>query len=339
MRLYLVVLLALSNFVSADVIHFINGDRLSGNVVEMKKDKLEFNNPAMGTLSIDWNSVRTLETNAPYPIDLKSGSTIIGLLKPVGDKEKVVEIESNGKEFKTSLPLDSIQTINTRQDVWTNKIAFGYSDLNGNTNKTTVNTSLHSVRPFSSKGVLKNQITVQGSINYSRSNGETNERKGRFEGKFDSFIHKNLNWYFSETLSYNYQQDLQLRAVESLGVEYTFYKKNNWTIKPLVAISRLDSFYTDDAVTTGDGNYFSISPGLYIQWTPWKEITLSNKTTIAPNIRDLEDYVFDCHTSLSIPLIQKLSLLMSYNLSITSQPPEDVDRKDQTTTVSFGYTF
>ena len=339
MRFYLFIFTILSSFLSGDVIHFMNGDRLTGNIIEMKEEKLEFKTASMGTLTIDWQSVRTVETNEAYPIDLKSGDSLIVFFKPDGDKEKVVELETSGKEFKASLPLDSILTIIPREDKWSTTVALGYSSLKGNSNQTKVNTSIEAVRPFTKHGKLKNQITVNGSINYSRSSQTTSVRKGKFNGVFDSYISPQLNWYFSETISYNFLQDLRLRAVEALGVEYTLVNKNGWTVKPTIAISRLDSFYTKDAVLTGDANYFSLSPSIKFQWITWRNITLKNHTLITPDIKNLNDYIFDCDTSLSLPLARNFALLLGYDLCITSKPPKGIGRKDQTSSVSFSYTF
>lgn len=65
-----------------DAIVLRNGDRFTGEVVQMRQGKLQVKTDDMGTLSIEWDKIASISTADQYDITLQSGSRLLGRFRP-----------------------------------------------------------------------------------------------------------------------------------------------------------------------------------------------------------------------------------------------------------------
>ncbi|HEX6974787.1 MAG TPA: DUF481 domain-containing protein [Vicinamibacterales bacterium] len=65
-----------------DVVVLRNGDRLTGEVVELRQGKLKVKTDDMGTLSIEWDKVAAVTTAEWYDVTMRDGSLLYGRLRP-----------------------------------------------------------------------------------------------------------------------------------------------------------------------------------------------------------------------------------------------------------------
>lgn len=74
-----------------DVVIFVNGDRLTGEVKSLERGKLRFKTAATDTISIEWNDVAHLTSDQNIQVETESGSRFLGsLAKPVREGIVVV---------------------------------------------------------------------------------------------------------------------------------------------------------------------------------------------------------------------------------------------------------
>jgi hypothetical protein len=78
------VLLAPSTVLAArtDAIVLRNGDRFTGEVVQMRQGKLQVKTDDAGTLSIEWDKIASISTADFYDITLQDGSHLFGRFRP-----------------------------------------------------------------------------------------------------------------------------------------------------------------------------------------------------------------------------------------------------------------
>jgi hypothetical protein len=72
-----------------DVVEFKNGDRLTGEVKKLVRGRLSFDTDATGVISIDWEDIRSVNTDQKIQIEVVSGARYFG---SIGRAENEAEI-------------------------------------------------------------------------------------------------------------------------------------------------------------------------------------------------------------------------------------------------------
>lgn len=93
-------------FVCADCIEFINGDSLTGRLVEITSDMLTFNADMLGQISINRKDIKKIERKEPFEIYFVNGKTIQGKLDITSEKLLII-----GKEKKETVQWEEVQRI------------------------------------------------------------------------------------------------------------------------------------------------------------------------------------------------------------------------------------
>lgn len=65
-----------------DIIVLKNGDRLTGEVVQLRQGKLQVKTDDAGTLSIEWDKIASITTADQYDVMMRDGSNLLGRLRP-----------------------------------------------------------------------------------------------------------------------------------------------------------------------------------------------------------------------------------------------------------------
>src|SRR5262245_12793538 len=63
-----------------DVVTLVNGDRITAEIKGLDRGKLTVKTDAAGTIGIEWNKVRRVESPASYEVELTSGARLLGTL-------------------------------------------------------------------------------------------------------------------------------------------------------------------------------------------------------------------------------------------------------------------
>jgi hypothetical protein len=61
-----------------DIVHFTNGDRLTGEIKGLEKGKLELSTSTAGTVDIEWDKISRIETNQYVRVETSSGASYHG---------------------------------------------------------------------------------------------------------------------------------------------------------------------------------------------------------------------------------------------------------------------
>jgi len=63
-----------------DVLVFLNGDRLTGEVKSLERGRLRFNTDATGTIAIEWDDIASLQSNQNIQVESEGGVRYLGNL-------------------------------------------------------------------------------------------------------------------------------------------------------------------------------------------------------------------------------------------------------------------
>lgn len=110
-----------------DIIILRNGDRLTGEVTQLRQGKLQVKTDDAGTLSIEWDKIAALTTAALYDVTLRDGQHLLGRFTPAAPR--YLNLVALGGT-STTLPMDEIVSLSTIKTKFLQRID-GSIDLGG----------------------------------------------------------------------------------------------------------------------------------------------------------------------------------------------------------------
>jgi len=182
------------SFIYSDRIEFVNGDSLTGEIVEITNDHLILNTDILGTITVKRTDINKIEREEPFEVSLVNGETIQGKMDFTSDKLLITE-----KGKKQSIPWENIQKITPTtenpaiQEQKDKRKWSGSGKLLASLQKgTTDTTNLESSIAVSGKRT-KDLIEMELSGAYGEVENEINTR--RYNGKLRYQYYPEKNWY------------------------------------------------------------------------------------------------------------------------------------------------
>lgn len=94
--LMVVATFTVASDVRADQVTFVNGDRISGEILSISDGKIQIATEYAGTITADFGKIIGLTTDAAGKITLRNGDLISGAIREVSPDRIVVESEALG---------------------------------------------------------------------------------------------------------------------------------------------------------------------------------------------------------------------------------------------------
>jgi len=206
------------NPVMADELYLKNGDRISGNILNMNDNQVIIKTSYAGEITVKWTEIVNVKTDQKIAIILKNGIEYLGNILEAG--KGLIKLNSSGKNKTPSLSIEEIKMVMTSME---SKIKIktranvGLSYTRGNTNKD------HSYFDGElSARTANNRYTAGGELNKTEDNGIETENNAMGFLKYDHFLSKRLFIYGNGQFEKDKFQDLNLRSVYGLGSGYQF---------------------------------------------------------------------------------------------------------------------
>lgn len=98
---------------STDVVVFINGDRLTGEVKSLERGKLRFKTAATDTISIEWDDVASLKSDQNIQVETENGDRYLGQLGNASNARHIVVDTRSGQ---MELEIERIVLMNPIED-------------------------------------------------------------------------------------------------------------------------------------------------------------------------------------------------------------------------------
>ena len=168
----LMMLLGLSTAVLADQVTLKNGDRLTGTVVKSDGKTLVLHTDAAGDVTIQFDTIQEIKTDAQLHVTLKDGKTAVG---PVTTSDGKIEIATKTagtveapKDDVTFIRNDAEQTAYDKslhpglKHGWQGGADVGFSIARGNSETENLAVAFNAVHP-----TLNDKITLYASSIYT----------------------------------------------------------------------------------------------------------------------------------------------------------------------------
>jgi len=119
---------------NTEILHFHNGDRLTGELKSLDRGKLSFKTDATGTINIEWDDVASVHSEQNIQVEISSGERYFGKLRRPTDEDGVVVLTDKGQidlEDNVVVKMTPIDQEDWRE--WDIDISAGYNLTSANT--------------------------------------------------------------------------------------------------------------------------------------------------------------------------------------------------------------
>jgi len=214
-----------------DVLVLDNGDRVTGEIVGLKNDTLNFKSNQAGSLKVSLKNIGGLLTDQVVTIRYKSGGYSTGRL--TSSNRGTLRMESTQGRHKGAIQIFTISEIHPGSKIprgfdWTGRINAGATQRSGNTD-----TRLYHLDASIKGRAGKDRHHFEGSFNKEFSKGERTQDDFTVFVQHDRYNSKSLYFYTNVKLARNEPQELTLRTTLGTGGGWQVIedKKTNLSVK------------------------------------------------------------------------------------------------------------
>jgi putative salt-induced outer membrane protein len=367
LSLSLLLLLRLSTNALADQITLANGDKISGEILEIADGQLRIVTEYAGEISVDFARVADLRIDEVGRISLKNGDTITGRIGSIsedkiivtsevfGDAEVARELfegfqsteiaEAERAEFrraeadlkeaerKLAQKEEEIEELTSVSKLWSGSFAVGAQLERGNTDTTDVRVEAKATRK-----APREELRLRFYADYGETEGKTDTNKVFGESKLKVFQTERRYLFGLTNMEYDEMENLDLRAQGFGGLGYNFIDKERTRLLGEVGAGLTGEFFDDG----DDEETLEASGWLNSEWKQrlFEHTEFYQALTLYPSLGDFGEYRLRSESTLTTPLSDhwaiKLSLIDDYDSDPES---EDVKRNDLRFISSMEYTF
>jgi len=214
----------------ADQVTLKNGDRVTGSIVKKDGKTLTIKTEAFGNLTVPWEQVATLQSDAPLNVVLPDGKTVRTTLRTSGGQ---VELQ----ETRETLPPSDLVTIRNADEqaayerlldppwsrLWAGTATIGFAGTQGNAQTRTFTMALHAARVTRSDKTSLYFNAVKASALINSVNADTAQAVRGGWGYNRSVTSRLFVNTFND-YEYDRFQNLDLRFVLGGGLGYSAWK-------------------------------------------------------------------------------------------------------------------
>ncbi len=356
-----IVLVGLTSAAFADHIALKNGDRLTGTVVKSDEKTLVLHTDAAGDVTIQLPAIAQIVTDKPLHVALKSGKTVVGLIKTTDDKVDVTP--AGGPPVET--PKTEVVAIRNDADQlayekslhptllegWNGGANVGLSLTRGNSETTNLALAFNAARP-----TLKDKISI-----YTTSVDTTNELATpttvarlitagiRYERNFNPRVFG----FVSADFMSNALQELDLRQVYGGGLGYHAIKSDKTTLDFFAGLNYTHETYSNGALVTPvtvpptytsygvTNRYAAVTLGEELTQKAGKSTAITESFYFFPDLTD--SYTGQYRGTFSFGTVTKISKWLGWQNQFgdiyVSNPPVGTKQNDIILTTGLNVTF
>jgi hypothetical protein len=316
-RILAIILLSLTSQLAwaekTDIVYLHNGDRITGEVKNLLRGKLEFSTDHMGTIHIEWADIREIVSDTSQALELSNGQRFYGPMVKAENPDIVAVNTADGQVGLNTL--DVITMYPVEASFWERldlSVSLGFSwDKGSNVGKYNLGADAVYRLPESITRLgLNTEITTQENENdTTRSNLNANHM---VVGKSKRF------WTYYGSLEHNDELGIDLRAIGGAGYGWVpIRSQRNWF--SLAAGLNVNSENPIDG--TSETNLEAAGMLVYEYYkysTP--ERTFKVNFVVFPSLTDFGRWRADFSTDFKFEFIEDLFWQLSLYASYDNQP-------------------
>jgi putative salt-induced outer membrane protein YdiY len=323
---------------SADMVVLKNSDRLTGEIQQLKDNRLSLKTSYAGVLSIDWNMVDRVSSNRSFRVEAGSGRQLTGTIR---ESPQALEIQTEGQTVSVALagvvamePVSEDRPAGFWQRLEGN-LDLGYSLTRGNSQLN--QSSLGFQTKYGTTG-----YQVQAEINslFSRQSDAPTTSTHTATLRYDRFLSSQAFAFALNSFERDDRQLLNLRASLGGGLGWQLIKSNRTELSLLTGSTFVnEQFRQGPAGSSEDGSSGEALLGLSLDKAALGRITFTSKLSAFRNFVGVGRYRIALDGGMRVPLVSRFSWSLRLFDRFDSRPPRQVKRNDYGLVSSFGVVF
>lgn len=323
--LLILFLTAIPLSVQAAVVVLKNGDRITGRIVKMEKQRLEIDPPFSDIIKIKWEDVQSITSERPMSVKLYGE---LDLPENIGE-QRLDRIIVNSLGEDEAIRLEDVRAINFAENDYRGYLSAGGNQTSGNSQTEALNISGNLIYRR-----LEHRYTLDGKYNRGQADGKDTANNGSFSVKYDYFVAPRVYVGALNLAESDQFQDLSLRNTGGLILGYDLLDRehHNLTIGAGPAAVYQD-FTTEPATitpsTTGVLRYEFMIRGddvIFFQKTQgFKDLGHGSATRV------------NADQGIRVKITQNWRVNFEYDLRYNSLPVDG--RKTVDTNIIFGFSY
>lgn len=324
---------------AADTITLVNGDRLTGRLLERDGSQLHFQTEYAGKIKIQWVHIRSLEIEEPALLLFDNGNTRSVLSVEVMD-QKIMYRDSGDKELHS---ISAQEIVGISPEAWmknesgllSGRVNFSVKTERGNGDEGYIDfdadvTYRRKVDRFRITGELENDSKVNDIT------GETKTTKDKWllNGSYNYFLNQKTYLGASASFEHDPLADLNLRTTAGPSVGYQFFESKPLNLKAEVGMMLVKEDYRNSENTR------HLHPAWHIDFDKYiieKRLQFYHEQYGVMNLDNEEQWFFKCWTGLRLPLGRGIQVSAEYKLDYNNQPVNNNDSTESTFRMKLGY--
>jgi hypothetical protein len=273
----------------ADEILFLNGDRLTGKMLNMRNETVTFKPELMGRITFDISKVESLTTDEPVKINFDDGTSIT--TKTISFEEGKVLITGVNTGGVLNVPPDEVFSAGKpgagRKANWSGSISGGFTKTDNDEETTTLNALLQLQRRSPKHRLrMRGILFIEEEDDSETSKRETTEENFNSDVRYDYFFKK--KWFWANGINYKRDiiNDLDYRVLIGSGLGYQILDTTNNEFDITTGLAYTKEQYTDE-----DNSYLSYLFGINFNLKLWDSVTANLDAALTPKIDEPSDYI------------------------------------------------
>jgi putative salt-induced outer membrane protein YdiY len=319
----------------AGEIQFTNGDKLTGEVLELKDGKLVLDSKLAGKLEIAWADVATFSSDAPVTIVLADQSVIVGKVS-AAEPGSVTAAGTKSIRLQT-ISLANAVKLNPEPVQWKGTAVAGAAFDRGNTSRTAGTAALNAVRRGEADRISFGAGYAAEQTEDDDTGDTTTTKRQMFTSlQYDLFFRPKWYLYANARGEKDGVADLALRLTTGVGLGHQFVETDDLKFNIEAGPTWVSENYSD---ATESIDYIAARVAWNLDWVLYPGLSFFHNGRAYPSLASRYDQVVETKTGFRYRLYRNFfgesKLLWVWD----STPADDKMRQDLSVILGLGYDF
>ena len=319
--------------VSADEIVLKNGDKLTGEFVQLEEGTLVFETEYAGEISIQSEQVDRMTTDQPVVITFDDGKTS-------EDKVFFGRLIDDDKRLETA-PSKGGVSLSTVKSIYKEPkppIQFlGRANVGITSTKGNADTDQNRLDAELIARTEQQRFTIGGAYNREKADDDVTASNWKAYGLYDYFFQP--KWFFNANTLFEHDEfaDLDLRSTFGAGVGHQFFESDDLNLSASAGIS-----YIFEDYMIAENKEFPAAQWLvnYDQFFFNEFVQLFHSNNGFISLENGSNWKINTRQGLRFPIYKGLITTLQYNYDYQNEPsPEAESKWDSTFLFLLGYQF
>lgn len=320
-----------------DIVILKNGDRITGEFKKIERGQLEWSTDSMGTVSIEWKDVASLESTFRLQAELASGQRYVGFARAGDGPGRIKLVEEQGAEQGDNLLMDRIVRVarldeGSIADRFDGYVSFGYDYANASdVTKLNADAGIRARR-------AKFAWNVDASVRLTDTAAEPRSQRANLGAGYSRFLRDRWFRRYVVSVERNDELGLKLRTLVGAGGGKYLVQTNSYEWSTLAGLALNQEEFEEASPAENVELLLGTDFSWYVFDTPKTDV--STKLFILPNLTDSGRYRGQADVRARRELVSDLFFELSFYGTYDSRPGETAAGDfDYGITTSLGYEF